>query len=91
MKTNHDEIELRELFIEELGEVTGGVSTVVWRGGKPPPITSMALGEEGPATPPVYSTMATGEEGPTPSPVDVEPAQDIGSFFRGINGVVQGG
>lgn len=41
---------LKELFIEDLGQVTGG-------GPKKPPITTLAIGEEDP-----YTTLAIGEE-----------------------------
>lgn len=40
---------LKDLFIEDLGQVTGGA--------KKPPITTLAIGEEDP-----YTTMAIGEE-----------------------------
>lgn len=74
MKTNHDEIDVRELFIEELGEVTGGVMPAVWRGGEKPPVTTMAYGgAEGPAEPPVITTLRTGEEGAVQSTFDVAP------------------
>lgn len=43
--------ELKELFIEDLGKVTGGK--------KPPIYTTLAIGEEDPAT-----TLAIGEEDP---------------------------
>lgn len=41
--------QLKELFIEDLGQVTGGA--------KKPPITTLAIGEEDPVT-----TLAVGEE-----------------------------
>jgi hypothetical protein len=44
--------ELKELFIEDLGKVTGGK--------KPPIFTTLALGEEDP----VATTLAIGEEDP---------------------------
>lgn len=43
--------QLKDLFIEELGQVTGGK--------KKPPITTLAIGEEDPVT-----TLAVGEEDP---------------------------
>lgn len=43
---------LKDLFIEDLGQVTGG--------GKWPPVTTLAIGEEDDAT-----TLAIGEEDPT--------------------------
>lgn len=90
MKTNHDDVELRELFIEELGEVTGGVAPAVWHGGERPPLTTMAINhsEQGPTT--GFTTMAIGlgEEGPTSK---LLPAQDTGSFFRGIDKTVDNG
>lgn len=49
MKTN-DKKQLQDLFIEDLGKVTGG---------KRPPVTTLAIGEEDP-----YTTMAIGEEDP---------------------------
>lgn len=42
---------LKDLFIEDLGQVTGGK--------KPPIATTLAIGEEDP-----YTTLAIGEEGP---------------------------
>jgi hypothetical protein len=42
--------QLKELFIEDLGKVTGGA--------KKPPITTLAIGEEDP----VPTTLAVGEE-----------------------------
>lgn len=56
---------LKELFIEDLGQVTGG--------GKKPPITTLAIGEEDPATTLAigeedpYTTLALGEEEPLPT------------------------
>jgi hypothetical protein len=58
--------QLKELFIEDLGQVTGG-------GPKKPPITTLALGEEGGATTLAVgeedfeTTLALGEEEPLPS------------------------
>jgi hypothetical protein len=43
--------QLKELFIEDLGKVTGGK--------KPPIATTLALDEEGP----IATTLAIGEEG----------------------------
>lgn len=57
--------QLKDLFIEELGQVTGG--------GKKPPITTLAIGEEDPATTLAvgeedpYTTLALGEEEPLPT------------------------
>jgi hypothetical protein len=45
--------QLKDLFIEDLGQVTGG--------GKKPPYTTLAIGEEGPEP----TTLAIGEEGDT--------------------------
>ena len=44
--------QLKDLFIEDLGKVTGGK--------KPPIATTLAIGEEDP-----YTTLAIGEEGDT--------------------------
>jgi hypothetical protein len=72
MKTeNANELESDELYIEELGEVLGGVLKL------PPTLTTLALGEEGthvphfplprlPKPPPGVTTLALGEEGPGP-------------------------
>ncbi len=55
--------QLKDLFIEDLGQVTGGK--------KSPPMTTLALGEEGPwattqaiGEEDMQTTMAIGEEGP---------------------------
>jgi len=45
--------QLKDLFIEDLGRVTGGK--------KSPPVTTDAIGEEDP-----YTTLALGEEGGDP-------------------------
>ncbi|MEM7155872.1 MAG: hypothetical protein AAF799_23680 [Myxococcota bacterium] len=45
---------LKELFIEDLGQVTGARC-----GGGRPPVTTLAIGEEDPVT-----TLAIGEEDP---------------------------
>jgi len=58
-----------ELFIEDLGRITGGVFPAPDGGSTscptPNKVTTLALGEEGGA-PPTISTLATGEEGGTP-------------------------
>ncbi len=57
--------QLKDLFIEDLGQVTGGA--------KKPPITTLALGEEDVATTMAigeedsHTTMALGEEEPLPT------------------------
>lgn len=57
--------QLKDLFIEDLGQVTGGV--------KKPPITTLAIGEEVEATTLAMgeenweTTLALGEEEPLPS------------------------
>lgn len=56
--------ELKDLFIEDLGKVTGG--------GKKPPITTLAIGEEDGATTLAIgeedeTTLAIGEEDPLPT------------------------
>ncbi|MFV8752204.1 hypothetical protein ACNOYE_16775 [Nannocystaceae bacterium ST9] len=58
--------QLKDLFIEDLGQVTGGF--------KKPPITTMAIGEEGPEPTSLaigeedpVTTLAIGEEGPYPT------------------------
>jgi hypothetical protein len=56
---------LEDLFIEDLGKVTGGK--------KKPPITTLAIGEEDDATTlaigeeDTYTTLALGEEEPLPT------------------------
>lgn len=55
--------QLKELFIEDLGKVTGGrrpVTTLAL--GEEDPATTLAVGEEDP-----YTTLALGEEEPLPS------------------------
>lgn len=58
--------QLKELFIEDLGQVTGG--------GKKPPITTLAIGEEDPDPTTLavgeedwQTTLALGEEDPLPT------------------------
>lgn len=51
MSKQNNKRELKDLFIEDLGQVTGGK-----KGGKPP-VTTLAVGEEDP-----YTTLAVGEE-----------------------------
>jgi hypothetical protein len=48
-KNKTNDKQLQDLYIEDLGQVTGGK--------KKPPITTMAIGEED-----VYTTLALGEE-----------------------------
>jgi hypothetical protein len=48
-KNKTNEKQLQDLYIEDLGQVTGGK--------KNPPVTTMAIGEED-----VYTTLAIGEE-----------------------------
>lgn len=63
---------LKELYIEELGRVTGG------GGEKWPPATTNAIGEEGPPATtlalgeedPIPTTLAIGEETPPPATTD---------------------
>ncbi|EDM74818.1 hypothetical protein PPSIR1_14310 [Plesiocystis pacifica SIR-1] len=52
-KNENNKKQLRDLFIEDLGKVTGG------KGG---PYTTLAIGEEDPIT-----TLAIGEEDPDPT------------------------
>lgn len=65
--TKQKKSQLKELFIEELGNVTGGSK-------KPPPIyTTLAIGEEGDNTTlkigeeDIATTLALGEEEPLPT------------------------
>ncbi|HLT38331.1 MAG TPA: hypothetical protein VK034_18725 [Enhygromyxa sp.] len=51
MSKNNGKKQLQDLYIDDLGQVTGGK--------KRPPITTLAIGEEDPMT-----TMAIGEEDP---------------------------
>jgi hypothetical protein len=55
--------ELKDLFIEDLGRVTGG--------GKKPPLTTLAIGEEDATTLAIgeedATTLALGEEEPLPT------------------------
>lgn len=56
--------QLKELFIEDLGQVTGGA--------KKPPLTTLAIGEEDATTMAIgeedsHTTMALGEEEPLPT------------------------
>jgi hypothetical protein len=56
--------QLKDLFIEELGQVTGGkkgpITTLAL--GEEDPVTTLAVGEEDP-----YTTLALGEEEPLPT------------------------
>jgi hypothetical protein len=55
---------LKDLFIEELGQVTGGVKgpiTTLALGEEDSGATTLAIGEEDP-----YTTLALGEEEPLP-------------------------
>jgi hypothetical protein len=73
--------EMTELFIDELGEVSGGAGSfkipiattraLGEEGGPvcPPDVTTLALGEEGGGGPgPIFTTNALGEEGGSPLP-----------------------
>jgi len=81
MKANHDEVDVRELFIEELGEVTGGVAPAIWHGGERPPITTAALNhsEQGPTAPITTMALGRGEEGQVASTFDVASMQEAWS------------
>jgi hypothetical protein len=54
--------QLKDLFIEDLGQVTGGkpIYTTLAIGEEGPPATTLAIGEEDPPT-----TLSLAEEGPT--------------------------
>lgn len=58
--------QLKDLFIEELGQVTGGKKggpiTTLAIGEEDPNPTTLAIGEEDP-----YTTLALGEEEPLPT------------------------
>ncbi len=62
--------QIQELFIEDLGKVTGGkkppIATTLAIGEEEPIATTLAVGEEDGA-PPYETTMALGEEEPLPT------------------------
>ena len=62
--------QLKELFIEDLGQVTGGKKPIATTLaiGEEEPVTTLAIGEEDPTSlmageEDVYTTLALGEEG----------------------------
>lgn len=65
MSNDKNSKQLQDLYIEDLGQVTGGK--------KKPPITTLAIGEEDDATTLAigeedpYTTLALGEEDPLPT------------------------
>ena len=61
---------LKDLFIEDLGKVTGG---------KPPVATTLALGEEEPWP----TTEALGEEGPTETTLAIGEEDDPTTVWYG--------
>ncbi|MFO7568144.1 MAG: hypothetical protein R6X02_36220 [Enhygromyxa sp.] len=58
-KTKTNKKQLQDLYITELGQVTGGTSATTQAIGEEDPMTTQAIGEEDP-----YTTMAIGEEDP---------------------------
>ena len=62
--TNETKTKLRDLFIEDLGQVTGGTTTVLTGEEQMDPFTTYPTSEEGAGGPgPTDTTQAEGEEG----------------------------
>ena len=67
--------QLKELFIEDLGQVTGGAKGGNGKGKGKPPITTLAIGEEDPVT-----TLAIGEEDDGPYPTTLALGEEDGGI-----------